>query len=385
LRIISARAARHALHLPVLVPALLLVALGLWHLSTLVVPVGGVGRDGWHLLQLKGIALGLAAGFVVALIPYKALLSRAYLLYVANLALLCLVLVASTARNNSYRWLSVSGLNLQPSECMKLTLIVTLARYIRFRSSYKTFRGLGAPFLLTLLPMALILKQPDLGTALLCIPILFGMLFAAGARVRHLVLIVLLGALGIYPVYRWGLHDYQRARIDGYLAQLSPAPAGDDKRKLLDQGDNYQIQHSKEAIGLGGWIGPNSPDGSNGALFRLPERQTDFIFAVVAGQSGFLAALLLILLYAALLSAILLVALRHRDPAARLLCVGVFCLFAFQGLINIAMTVGVLPITGMTLPLISYGGSSMLVSLLCLALVCNAAARPSYEFGRGDF
>ncbi len=385
MRILSARAARHALHLPVLIPALLLLAIGLYHLSTLVVPVGGVLRDGWHLRQLRGIALGVVAGFVVAVIPYKALLVRAYLLYALNLALLGLVLVASTARNNSHRWLSLLGFDLQPSECMKLTLIVTLARYIRFRSSYKTFRGLGVPFLLTLLPMALILKQPDLGTALLCVPILFGMLFAAGARLRHLLLIVLLGALGIYPVYRWGLHDYQRARIDGYLAQLSPASATDSRRKLLDQGDNYQIQHSKEAIGLGGWIGPRGPDGTNEALFRLPERQTDFIFAVVAGQSGFLAALLLILLYATLLSAILLVALRHRDPAARLLCIGIFCLFAFQGLINIAMTVGVLPITGMTLPLISYGGSSMLVSLLCLALVCNVAARPSYEFGRGDF
>ncbi len=383
--VLSSRAARHAFHLPVLAPALLLVAMGLWHLSTLVVPVGGVLRDGWHLLQLRGIALGLVAGFVVALIPYKALLSRAYLFYALNLLLLCVVLVATTARNNSHRWLSLLGFNLQPSECMKLTLIVTLARYIRFRSSYKTFRGLGAPFLLTLLPMALILKQPDLGTALLCVPILFGMLFAAGARLRHLLLIVLLGAVGIYPVYRWGLREYQKARIDGFLAQLAPSSAADGERKLLDQGDNYQIEHSKQALGLGGWAGPRTADGRNEALFRLPERQTDFIFAVVAGESGFLGALLLIVLYAALLSAILLVALRHRDPAARLLCIGIFCLFAFQGLINIAMTAGVLPITGMTLPLISYGGSSMLVSLVCLALVCNVAARPSYEFGRGDF
>lgn len=388
MRALSARHLKGALYWPMLLPAFLLLLLGLHFLSGLVVPVGGVLRDGWHLKQLRGIAIGTVAAFVLVLIPYKTLLARAYLLYAANLLLLVLVLLVSTARNQSHRWISLGGFDLQPSEFMKLTLVVTLARFIRFRSSYKTFKGLGAPFLLTLLPMALILKQPDLGTALLCIPLLFCMLFVAGARNRHLLLILLLGALCIYPVYRWGLKGYQKSRVDGFLAQLGVLEVPEEEKLpegVLEQSGNFQIEKSKQAIGQGGWTGAEMEEGGEAALRRVPERQTDFIFAVVATESGYLGSTLFILLYLALLGSILLIALRHRDPAGRLICVGVFSLFAFQGLVNIGMTVGVLPITGMTLPLISYGGSSMLVSLLSLALVCNVAARPSYEFGRGDF
>jgi rod shape determining protein RodA len=405
---------RGALHWPVLAPAALLLVCGVLVLSSLEVLVAGRWQGDWHLRQITGIVVGTAAGAVVLLVPYKSLVRRAYLLYAFNVFLLALVLVAGPIRNESRRWLTLFGFDFQPSELMKLTLVLTLARFIRFRSSYKTFRGLWAPFGLTLLPMALILKQPDLGTALLAIPILFTMLFVAGARARHLATIVLLGTLAMFPVYLWGLKDYQRSRIDGFLAQLGvvipggadetaddpPAvPKGDRKareatrrkvrqaadRKALERKENYQVTKSKVAIGSGGLSGVGLGRGEEQALYWVPERHTDFIFAGVANEWGLMGSLTVLALFGWLLAAILGVALRQRDPAGRLLCIGVFALFGFQAFINVAMTVGLMPVTGLTLPFLSHGRSSVVVSILAVALVCNVAARPAYEFGRGDF
>jgi rod shape determining protein RodA len=389
---------RGALHWPVLVPAMLLLVFGVVVLSGLEVLVAGKWLGGWHLRQITGIVVGAAAGAVVLLVPYKSLVSRAYLFYAFNLVLLALVLVAGPMRNESQRWLTLFGFDFQPSELMKLTLVLTLARFIRFRSSYKTFRGLWAPFGLTLLPMALILKQPDLGTALLCIPILFTMLFVAGARARHLATIVLLGTLSMFPVYLWSLKPYQKSRIDGFLAQLGieerdhTAQTEAERiqrkkanRKALKNKENYQVSKSKVAIGSGGLGGVGHGRGEEHALYWVPERHTDFIFAGVANEWGLMGSLAVLALFGWLLAAILGVALRQRDPAGRLICIGVFALFGFQAFINIAMTVGLMPVTGLTLPFMSHGRSSVVVSILAVALVCNVAARPSYEFGRGDF
>ncbi|MEM8885858.1 MAG: FtsW/RodA/SpoVE family cell cycle protein [Planctomycetota bacterium] len=376
------------LHWPVLVPAVLLMLMGIFALTDLTVFIAGAGEvGGWGGRQLRWMALGLAASAVVMLMPYKSLVERAYLAYGFTLLLLVLVLVLHDKRKGSMRWISIGGFGFQPSELMKLTLVLTMARFIRFKSSYKTFAGLGAPFLLTLLPMALILKQPDLGTALLCVPLLFTTLFVAGARTRHLGLIVVLGLLGIYPVYKFGLEDYQRARIDGYIAQLPLAPKSQKEKKAIEQlnrQENFQVEQSKTAVGNGGYFG-QSADADLDALGTVPERHNDFIFAVVANRWGFFGCLLLLGCYLWMLCAILMVALRQRDPAGRLICVGVFSLLGFQAFINIAMTVGLMPITGMTLPLVSYGGTSLVVSMLSIALVCNVAGRPSFEFGRGDF
>lgn len=376
---------RGALHWPVLLPTALLLVFGVVVLSGLEVLVAGKWQGDWHVRQITGIVLGIAAGAVVLLVPYKALVRRAYLFYAFNVFLLALVLVAGPVRNQARRWLTLFGFDFQPSELMKLTLVLTLARFIRFRSSYKTFRGLWAPFVLTLVPLALILKQPDLGTALLCIPILFTMLFVAGARARHLATIVLLGTLAMFPVYLWGLKDYQKSRIDGFLAQLSLKKQSDAEQDALAKKENYQVTKSKVAIGSGGLGGVGHSRGEEQALHWVPERHTDFIFAGVGNEWGLMGSVAVLALFGWLLAAILGVALRQRDPAGRLICIGVFALFAFQAFINIAMTVGLMPVTGLTLPFLSHGRSSVVVSILAVALVCNVAARPAYEFGRGDF
>jgi rod shape determining protein RodA len=379
------RGARIPLYWPAIIPTAALLLLSLAVLSGVETRVGLHWISNWHIQQLIGIAVGLAVGAAVLLVPYKEIVGRAYLYYAGNLLLLVFVLVAGSSHNNARRWIALPYFDFQPSEMMKLTLVLTLARFIRFRSSYKTFKGLFTPFLLTLVPMGLILVQPDLGTALLFIPILFTMLFAAGARPRHLLLVVVLGAAGIVPLYLWGLKPYQKERIDGFLTQLHLVHKDDKRLKAMAKDENYQLEQSKIAIGNGGFLGADDEGAGGQVLYRVPERQTDFVFAALANRFGFLGGLLMLLLFGWLLVAILAVASRHRDPAGRLLCLGVFAMLAGQAFINLAMTVGLMPVTGLTMPFVSYGRSSIVVSMLAVALVCNVAARPAYEFGRGDF
>ena len=383
----SAQTLRASLRAPLLLPTFALVVIGLFFLASAGKGGGPLRIDDWHVRQMVAVAIGLMVGAVLLLVPFKKLVANAYFFYALNIGLLLAVLFLAPPKKGAQRWVSVGGFDLQPSEYMKIVLVLTLARYIRFRSSYKTFKGLGTPFLLTLLPMALVLKQPDLGTALIFIPILFTMLFVAGARLRHLVTIMLLGALAMIPIYKFGLKEYQRDRIDGFLSQLTGAEAAQARGAHRQYGtaSDYQLNRSKAAIGSGGLSGLGFGEGGQNAAGRVPERHTDFIFAVLANEWGLFGALLLLGLWTLLLVSILQAARRQRDPAGRLLCVGVFALLGSQAFINIAMTMGLVPITGLTLPFISYGRSSLLVSLAAVALVCNVAARPSYEFGRGDF
>ncbi|MFQ5845518.1 MAG: rod shape-determining protein RodA [Planctomycetota bacterium] len=378
-----AQSLRERLYAPVVLPCCCLVLVGLLVLWSAGKGGGPLPIDDWHVRQLTAVAVGLVVGAVLLLVPFKRLVAHAYLLYWVNVFLLVLVLLVAPLRKGTQRWINLLGFDLQPSEYMKLTLVVTLARYIRFRSSYKTFKGLGAPFLLTLLPMALVLKQPDLGTAILLIPILFTMLFVAGARLRHLATIVLLGALAMVPVYTLGLQPYQKERIQAFVRQLPGVPEAVDEHHAASSG--YQLLRSKAAVGSGGVFGVGLGSAGENAAGQVPERHTDFIFAVLAHEWGLFGGVVLLALWTLVLVAILQVALRQRDPAGRLLCVGVFALFGAQAFINIAMTVGLMPVTGLTLPFVSYGRSSLVVSLAAVALVCNVATRPSYEFGRGDF
>ncbi len=380
-----ARDLRRALHLPLLIPAVALIAFGLIALARIEIKTATGWMGDLHVRQATGVLIGLAAAVAAVLVPYKKIVEQAYLIYAASLLLLIVVLFAGVVRNDARRWLTLAGFDFQPSELMKLTIVLTLARFIRFRSSYKTFAGLGVPFVLTLVPMGLILLQPDLGTALLLAPILFTMLFCAGARLRHLAIIAVMGAAAIVPIYEFGLKDYQRRRIDGFLVQLGLMKRGKVETRDMERKELYQVARAQVAIGVGGFAG--TAEGSPGgyAALRVPERHNDFVFASVANRFGFLGVIVVLGLFIWLLGAILGVASRQRDPAGRLLCLGVFALFSFQVFVNLAMNVGLLPVTGLTLPFLSLGRSSVVVSMLAIALVCNVAARPSYEFGRGDF
>jgi cell division protein FtsW (lipid II flippase) len=270
---------------------------------------------------------------------------------------------------NTRRWIDLGPLRFQPSEFMKLAFVLALARYLRFRSSYRRWRGLVPPFLLTIVPMFLILFQPDLGTLLMLLPVLFSMLFVAGARLRHLALVVVLGGALMPAFYLWGMKDYQRARIEVLFKQGTQ-----DKSWQMDEG--YQLRQSKTALGTGGWTGQGYGEG----IFvqydgLLPEEHNDFIFAIIGHQWGLVGGLLVIVAYSVIVLLGLEVATVTNDPFGRLLAIGVVVMIVAQALLNICMTIGLAPITGMPLPFVSAGGSSLWANFLALGLLVNVAQR----------
>jgi cell division protein FtsW (lipid II flippase) len=266
---------------------------------------------------------------------------------------------------------------------MKLILVVTLAGWLRYETAHRRFTGLALPFALTLVPVALVMKQPDLGTALLLVPILFGMLFAAGARPRHLSVVTAMGVVaGLLLYFVPGLMaPYQKDRVLGFIAQGSAATGPD--AALLSRTQGHQLDRSKMLVAVGGLAGADET--TLESIEALPERQTDFVFPVFAASWGLLGTAGLFLAYFVFLAVLLSTATRVREPSGRLLVVGVFTLFAVQVLVNLGMTVGLLPVVGVTLPFFSYGGSSLLTSFLAVGLVLNVGVDPPIEFGRDDF
>jgi rod shape determining protein RodA len=331
---------------------------------------------GPRTLRQAAYLLGGLVLMTLAMVPsYQKLGRLAFPFY--GVVMVALVLLAADAyidlplipvERNTRRWIKIGGLGVQPSEFMKLALIVALARYLRFRTSYRTPLGLIPPFLMTLLPMVLILKQPDLGTLLMLLPVLFAMLFVAGARLRHLILIVVLGGATLPVFYRFGMSDYQRKRIDVVFRQGSA-----DQRWHMNEG--YQLRQSKIALGSGGLTGEGYRQGAFVRRELLPEDHNDFIFAMIGNQWGLIGCALVIGAYALIVLFGLEVAMLTNDPFGRLLPVGVVVMIVVQALLNISMTVGLAPITGMPLPFVSAGGSSLWTNFLALGLLLNVAQR----------
>jgi rod shape determining protein RodA len=224
------------------------------------------------------------------------------------------------------------------------------------------------------------MKQPDLGTALLLLPVLFVMLYVSGANRAHLGIVASAGLLAALIMFFTPglLNEYQKDRVRAFLMQ------GSDDTALL-RSHNHQIEQSKMVVGTGRFWGTGTGDETRDALRFLPERHSDFIFPVVIHAYGLAGATLLFMLYLLFVGLILRTALDVREPSGRLLAVGVACVFACQMVINLGMTLGLLPIVGMPLPFLSYGGSSMLVSFMALGLVLNVGSDHPVEFGRGDF
>lgn len=269
-------------------------------------------------------------------------------------------------RRDTWRWISLGPLSLQPSEFMKFALILALASYLRFRDSYRTWRGLAAPFVLTLLPMGLIVKQPDLGTTLMLLPVLFAMLFVAGARIRHLAVIVMLGLASLPVIYFYGMKDYQRQRVQVLWKQNI-----DDERWHMNEG--YQLRQALIALGSGGVWGEGWKEGAFTRYELLPESHNDCVFALVGNQWGLIGAALVIVAYIVIVISGLEVAARTRDPLGRLCAVGVVTMIVVQALLNICMNIGLAPITGMTLPFVSAGGSSLWANFIALGLLVSVA------------
>ncbi len=329
------------------------------------------GHGNYFLRQAVWIGLSIPAMLAATWIPYRSLRWVSLPLFAVSLLLL-VVVYFMPARNGSHRWIPLGPANLQPSELAKLTFIMALAHYLMYRDNYRRLTGLLVPFLITLVPLGLILREPDLGTSMVFLPVLFAMLFAAGARPRHLILISLLG-FAVLPVLWMGMSAEQKSRVVTLFVQKDGGDA--------PTGDGYHLHQSKQVLALGGRWGSEIAGMplDEPLAYHLPAGRTDFVFCLVGERYGFLGASVTLLLYAILFARGLAIAAATREPFGRLVAVGIVTLLATQTVINAGMTVGLMPITGMTLPLLSYGGSSLLATAVCLGLLINVGVRPGYE------
>ncbi|MBN1509087.1 MAG: rod shape-determining protein RodA [Sedimentisphaerales bacterium] len=364
-----------------------------------------VGMDPAELAELAGYwkkqlmfaVIGLG-GFVAAnLVNYRKLGEVSYAMYGVILVMLALLLVSRFVgglpfmepSHGAFRWIQVDIAghqlpSIQPSELCKIAYILALAWYLRYRSNYRSFKALLGPFALTLLPMALILLEPDLGTVMLMLPVLFSMLFIAGARAKHLLFIILLAVL-VSPAMWLKMEPYQRRRVSSVLLQsdwirarvmanptLSNLVVGGKFSERLWRSDwGFHIIRSKYAVASGGLSGTGFGRGPFVKYNFLPERHNDFIFSVLAHQWGFLGCLGVLLLYALMVACSLEIGANNIDPFARLVAIGVAAMFVIEIAVNIGMTLGIMPVTGLTLPFISYGGSSLLVNMMTIGLLNN--------------
>ncbi|MGA9475348.1 MAG: rod shape-determining protein RodA [Terriglobales bacterium] len=319
---------------------------------------------GAHLRQIYWIAGGVGAMFLVSLVNYQALLEQVHWMYVVALASLIAVLLFGQRYLGAKRWIKMpAGAHFQPSEWVKLILILAVAKYFadlqQRELSWPDFLKAGA---IVSIPMLLVLKQPDLGTALTYLPVAIMGLFLGGMRWKQAVVILLV--LGLLLPVAWikVLKPYQKERLSSFRD-----PDADAK------GSGYQVNQSLIAVGSGGIWG--SSQGSQTHLAFLPVPQTDFIFAAFAEEHGFVGALGVLLLYFIVLMRLTQNAQTAPDRAGAFLVMGVVAVLSFHILVNVGMVVGFMPVTGIPLPLMSYGGSSVLFMFLALGIVMNVRMR----------
>lgn len=320
----------------------------------------------YFLKQLYWIVAGLMVSFTICSLDYHLLEDFAYWLYGAVLTLLVLVLLVGKTTMGATRWLDLGVFNIQPSEPMKIVIIMTFARFF---SRYPVFKGLTLrdliyPLLLLGLPAALIMKQPDLGTAVLVSLIAGTMLLFVGVRWSALATLFAAAIPMVYLGWHFGLHDYQKKRVYNFLnPDLDP------------QGSGYHIIQSKIAVGSGAIFGKGFMQGTQSQLRFLPEQHTDFAFSVFAEEWGFVGCLAMLALYLFLILWGLGIAKRCNDRFGALMAVGVCAMLFWHILINMGMVIGLFPVVGVPLPFFSYGGTSMVTSMIGVGILLNISMR----------
>jgi len=324
----------------------------------------------WSLVPRLGVrqafwlGIGSVAFLVIVSVDYGRLARWAYLAYGAGLVALVGVLALGRTAQGARRWIALGPLSLQPSELFKLVLILVLARYLASREGYRPgWDRVLVPLALTAPALLLIVKQPDLGTALVLVPVVLGLIFAGGARWRHLALLGGCG-LAVAPALWFFLRDYQRERLLVYV---------DPSRDPL--GSAWNVIQAKITIGSGQLVGKGLFGGTQSRLAFLPERHTDFVFAAFAESWGFIGAIVLLGVYGLVALRGLEVAVGARDTLGSLLATGATVLLVSQALVNLAMVTGLLPVVGIPLPLVSYGGSALLTALGAVGLIANVRMR----------
>jgi len=348
-----------------LLAVLLLMVVGLTTLYS-AVSLGKPGTiQGIFYRQLSWYGIGLCLMFGILLIDYRKVDAFTYWIYGIVVLLLIAVLVVGKHVAGARRWLSIGPIAFQPSELMKLVIILTLAKYYakRVNTDGLTLMDLFPVLGMMALPFLLILKQPDLGTGLMILLITGSMTLFAGIRKRVLILITSVGIL-FMPSAWFVLKEYQRQRIRTFLApETDPLGTG------------YHIIQSKIAVGSGQLFGKGYMKGTQNALSFLPEQHTDFIFSVLAEDWGLAGSLLLLMLFLFLIIWCLNIAHSCKDPYGIFLVYGITSLFFWEVVINIAMVLGLLPVVGIPLPFVSYGGTAVLVMMVSVGILANISMR----------
>jgi cell division protein FtsW (lipid II flippase) len=351
--------------------------------------------------QLLFIAIGAACMILFQAVNYLKIGQLSWFFYLLAMVLILYTILPGVPRRGfgsvpvikgAHPWIKFGLFSFQPSELMKIAFVMVLARYLRYRSNYRTLPGLMAPFALALVPVAMIIKQPDLGTALIFIPALFAMLFVAGARLWHLAAVVMMGIMvapvmwlagpapdgpGL-PVFKYlpvMVKPYQRARVISMFHN--------DPRTQRDKG--YQQHHALVAFGSGGITGKGIGDIPVGE--HVPEAHNDMVFALIGEQLGLFGAAAVLVAYGVLFAAGIEIAGSTREPFGRLMAAGIVSVFAGQTFINLMVCLKLMPVTGITLPFVSYGGSSLLASFMAAGLLLNIGqnrpvvmAKDSFEY-----
>ena len=322
-----------------------------------------------YIQQVYWLVLGGILAAVVTVIDYRHYERLGYVLYGIGIVLLLLVFILGKDIRGSSRWIQIGSFGFQPSEFMKLFMIIALAKYLHDdpRTEERTLKDLLAPAVLTAVPMVLILKQPDLGTALILILIFATICLLTKIRWQSLVSLTV--GLGIAAPILWSyvLKDYQKARI---MVFLNP------EANLLGAG--WHAHHARIAIGAGGWTGQGFMRGTQNQFLFLPDQHSDFPFAVFAEDWGFLGCLVLVGLYMFLVLWAVRIAATAKDRFGAVLAIGVGSLIFWHALFNLGMVTGILPVVGVTLPLFSAGGSSVLTIMIGIGLLMNVSMRRYY-------
>ena len=321
--------------------------------------VCGGNSNHWVIKQFYRFVIGCVVLLVSMNIPLRIWYKSVYIIYVLCIICLIAVNIIGTLSMGAKRWLTIGGINAQPSEIMRISLIFVMARYFSERSieMIRTNRTLIEPIAVLLLPVALVLLQPDLGTAMLLTITFMSILFICGVQVWKFV-VTGIGFLISMPIIWNCLYDYQRQRI---LMFLNP--------ELDPSGSGYHIIQSKIALGSGGIFGKGFMNGTQSQLNFLPETRTDFIFAALGEEFGFIGCCILIALYVLLLTYNFSVAVNAKTKFNRILAFGLNSMIFFYIVINISMVCGLLPVVGIPLPFFSYGGSSLIVLMFCQGLI----------------
>jgi rod shape determining protein RodA len=351
--------------------------------------------------QLVFLAVAVAVMAAIQGVNYVILGRYAWVLFILSIILIGYTLLGGLAEKHFHPlpgvhsikgaccWITFpGGVSFEPSELMKISFILVLARYLRFRDNYRTMTGLLTPFLLTLIPVVLILRQPDLGVAALFVPALFTMLFVAGAKIKHLLAIVGMGLVLIPLLWLCGdpnvplfqdlpavVQPYQRDRLAGMLNK--------DPKTVRETG--YQQMRALIAMGSGGATGKGPGEIPVGR--HVPEAHNDMIFAIIGEQFGFVGSIAVFAAYIVLFIAGIEIAASTREPFGRLVAIGIVAILAAQAILNLSVVMRLFPVTGVTLPFVSYGGSSLVASYIAAGFLLNIGqnrplviARDSFEF-----